>query len=73
MWTIEDFKNALEKADLQCRPYLIICHPDVKGKLLEIYPNLENEYMVETCEWIESEKVLMIKRTEIEKWKLGEV
>lgn len=72
-YTIDDFKKAIEKADIHCRPYLIMCHPDVKGMLLEIYPNLEQEYMVETCEWIEHDKVLMVKRTELEKWKLGEV
>ena len=73
MWTIDDFKKALEKADILNRPYLVVCHPDTKGILLETYPNLEHEFVLETSELLEDNKLLLIKRTDIQKWKLGEV
>lgn len=61
-------KEALERADLLMRPYILFIHPELKKELLKQIPNLEKLVVVKESELLERDKAYLVEREEIEKW-----
>lgn len=65
---IEDIKNALHKADMLLRPYIVFVNPKDKDFLLSTMPNIEKQFVIESNSAIEQGKAFLIKREELEDW-----
>lgn len=69
--TIEDLKEAINKADMMLRPYCLFCNPEDKEKLLSEFPDLEKTYQIVSEQWMEKGKIIGIERKKLEEWTFG--
>lgn len=71
--TIEEIKQALHKADLQLRPWIVFASPSAAKAIKEALPRIEEEVVIQETEAIESGKAIAIKREKLEVWTYGTV
>ena len=66
--TIEEIKQALHKADLALRPWIVFASPSDAKAIKEALPRIEEEVVIQESECIEQGKAVAIKREKFEKW-----
>ncbi len=69
--TIEEIKQALHKADLQLRPWIVFANPTDAQAIREALPRIEEEIVIQETEAIESGKTIAIEREKLEAWTYG--
>ena len=62
----EEIKDALHKADLLLRPYIIFINPNDKEKILSAMPDIEKSVVLETTNALEQGQAIRINREELE-------
>ena len=71
--TIEEIKQALHKADLQLRPWIVFASPSDAKAIREALPMIEEEVVIQETDAIESGKAIAIERKKLEAWTYGNV
>ena len=71
--TIEEIKQAIHKADLALRPWIVFASPSDAKAIREALPRIEEEVVIQETDFIESGKAIAIKREELEAWTYGNV
>lgn len=71
--TIDEIKQALHKADLQLRPWIVFVNPLDAKAIKEALPRIEEEVVIQKTEAIESGKAIAIERKKLEEWTYGNV
>lgn len=66
--TIEEIKQALHKADLALRPWIVFASPSDAKAIREALPRIEEEVVIQETEAIESGKAIAIERKKLEAW-----
>lgn len=66
--TIDEIKQALHKADLTLRPWIVFASPSDAKVIKEALPRIEEEIIIQETEAIESGKAIAIKREKFEDW-----
>lgn len=68
--TIDDIKQALHKADLSMRSWIIFINP-VQAKALRVtLPKIEEEVVIQETEFVEIGKAIVIEREKMKEWTL---
>ncbi len=67
----EEIQDALHKADLLLRPYIIFINPNDKDKILLAMPDIEKSVVLETTNALEQGQAIRINREELEVYKPG--
>lgn len=70
---LEDIKEAIHRMDLLMRPYVVFMSPENYEAVKAMFPNFEDEYQVQTVEWLEKDKCILIPRKELEEWRFGRI
>ena len=68
---IEEIKQALHKADLALRPWIVFASPSDAKAIKEALPRIEEEVVIQETEAIESGKAIAIEREKLEAWAYG--
>ena len=71
--TIEEIKQALHKADLALRPYIVYVNPSDAKAIKEALPEIEKTIVIQETDAIESGKAIAIDREKLEAWTYGNV
>ena len=71
--TIDEFRQAIHKADLALRPWIVFVSPSDAKAIREALPRIEEEVVIQETEAIESGKAIAIKREKLEVWTYGDV
>lgn len=71
--SIEEVKQALHKADLALRPWIVFASPSDAKAIKEALPRIEEEFVIQETEAIESGKTIAIEREKLEAWIYGNV
>ena len=71
--TIEEIKQAIHKADLQLRPWIVFASPSDAKAIKEALPRIEEEIVIQETEAIENGKAIAIEREKLEAWTYGNV
>ena len=69
--TIEEIKQAIHKADLQLRPWIVFASPSDAKAIKEALPRIEEEIVIQETEAIENGKAIAIERKKLEAWTYG--
>lgn len=69
--SIDEIKQAIHKADLQLRPWIVFTNPSDAKAIKEALPRIEEEVVIQETDAIESGKAIAIKREELEAWTYG--
>ena len=69
--TIEDIKEAIRKADLLNRPYIVYGNSKTIDAIKSALPRIEEEVVLEVVDFLEDGKTYAIKRQDLEKWYSG--
>lgn len=69
--SIDEIKQAIHKADLQLRPWIVFANPSDAKAIKEALPRIEEEVVIQETDAIESGKAIAIKREELEAWTYG--
>lgn len=69
--TIEEIKEALHKADLALRPWIVFASPSDAKTIKEALPRIEEEVVIQETDAIESGKAIAIEREKLEAWTYG--
>ena len=69
--TIEEIKQALHKADLVLRPWIVFASPSDAKAIREVLPRIEEEVVIKETDAIESGKAIAIEREKLEAWTYG--
>jgi len=65
IYSSEDIKKAIERADELLHPFLILCHPDNEEQIKTILQEYKEEfscYSLETCIYVEKNKIYIIDK-----------
>lgn len=65
--TIGEIKQALHKADLALRPWIVFASPSDAKAIREALPRIEEEVVIQETEAIESGKAIAIEREKLER------
>ena len=71
--TIGEIKQALHKADLQLRPWIVFANPSDAKAIREALPRIEEEIVIRETDAIESGKAIAIEREKLEALIYGNV
>ena len=71
--TFEEIKQAIHKADLTLRPWIVFASPSDAKAIREALPRIEEEVVIKETEAIESGKAIAIEREKLEVWTYGSV
>ena len=71
--TIEEIKQALHRADLALRPWIVFASPSDARAIREALPRIEEEVVIQETDAIESGKAIAIEREKLEAWTYGSV
>lgn len=71
--TVDEIKQALHKADLQLRPWIVFANPTDAKAIKEALPRIEEEVVIQETEAIERGKAIAIEREKLEAWTYGNV
>lgn len=69
--SIEEIKQAIHKADLQLRPWIVFANPIDAKAIKEALPRIEEEVVIQETESIECGKAIAIERKKLEEWSYG--
>lgn len=69
--SIEEIKQAIHKADLELRPWIVFASPSDAKAIREALPRIEEEVVIQETEAIESGKAIAIERKKLEAWTYG--
>ena len=69
-YRIEDIKQAIHKADLALRPYIVFVHPDDEEAIKSAMPEIESKIVVQTIPYLEKGKAICMKREELESYSI---
>lgn len=64
--TIEEVKQALHKADLQMRPWIVFANPKDAKAIKEALPRIEEEVVIQETEAVEIGRAIAIEREKLE-------
>lgn len=71
--SIDEIKQAMHKADLQLRPWIVFANPSDARSIREALPRIEEEVVIQETDAIESGKAIAIEREKLEAWTYGTV
>ena len=71
--TFEEIKQAIHKAYLALRPWIVFASPSDAKAIREALPRIEEEVVIKETEAIESGKAIAIEREKLEVWTYGSV
>ena len=71
--SIEEIKQAIHKADLTLRPWVVFASPSDARAIKEALPRIEEEIVIQETEAIENGKAIAIERKKLEAWTYGNV
>lgn len=66
--TIEEFEQALHKADLVLRPSIVFLNPDDAEAVKEAFPRIEEEIVIQSSHYVEKGKGIVMKREDLDLW-----
>ena len=66
--TKEDLLDCINRMDMALRPNIIFVHPLTKDKLYKAIPDIEDIVVINETEFIEAGKIIMMSRSELERW-----
>lgn len=66
--TIDEIKQAIHKADLALRPWVVFANPSDAKAIKEALPRIEEEVIIQETKAIESDKIIAIEREKLEAW-----
>lgn len=66
--TSNDIKQALHKADLSMRPWIVFINPVQAKALRDAFPKIEEEFVIQETEFVEIGKAIAIERKKMEEW-----
>lgn len=69
--TIDEIKQALHKADLQLRPWIVFASPSDAKAIKEALLRIEEVVVIQETEAIENGKAIAIEREKLEAWTYG--
>lgn len=69
--TKDDILQAIHKLDLLKRPWIVFAHPKDAKAIKEALPRIEEEVVIQECDFVEQGKSVAVKREELEKWAKG--
>lgn len=71
--TLEELKQAIHKADLQLRPWIVFANPIDAKAIKEALPRIEEEVVIQETDAVESGKAIAIERKKLEEWTYGNI
>ena len=69
--SIVEIKQALHKADLALRPWIVFASQSDAKAIREALPRIEEEVVIQETEAVESGKAIAIEREKLEAWTYG--
>jgi len=69
--SIEEIKQAIHKADLQLRHWIVFANPIDAKAIKEALPRIEEEVVIQETDAVESGKTIVIERKKLEEWTYG--
>lgn len=69
--TIDEIKQAIHKADLALRPWIVFASPSDAKAIREALPRIEEKVVIQETDVIESGKAIAIEREKLEVWTYG--
>lgn len=66
-------KATLHEMDLLLRPYVCFIHPEILEGIKKIEPDIENKILFKPTELVEKDKVVLMKREQLEEWMFGSI
>ena len=71
--SIKEIKQAIHKADLQLRPWIVFANPIDAKAIKEALPRIEEEVVIQETDAVESGKAIAIERKKLEEWTNGDI
>lgn len=71
--SIKEIKQAIHKADLQLRPWIVFANPIDAKAIKEALPRIEEEVVIQETDAVESGKAIAIERKKLEEWTNGNI
>ncbi len=69
--TIDDIKEAIHKADLLNRPYIVYGNSKMIDAIKSALPRIEEEIVLEVVDFLEDGKAYVVKRQDLEEYYSG--